>query len=58
MRNATATQPAVTWEFIIDLLDVLERHGYRKSPSDRDVGRAIGMMTPLVHAYTGTRGDG
>ena len=58
MRNATATQPAVTWEFIIDLLDVQERHGYRKSPSDRDVGRAIGMVTPLIHAYTGTGDDG
>ncbi len=58
MRNATATQPTVTWEFIIDLLDVLERHGYRKSPSDRDVGRAIGMVTPLVRAYTGTGDDG
>jgi hypothetical protein len=58
MRHATATQPAVTWNFIIDLLDVLERHGYRKSPSDRDVGRAIGMVTPFVQAYTGTGDDG
>ena len=58
MRNATATQPTVTWEFIIDLFDVLERHGYRKSPSDRNVGRAIGMVTPLVQAYTGTSDDG
>jgi hypothetical protein len=43
MRQAIATQPAVTWGLVIDLLDVLERHGYRKSPCDRDVGRAIGM---------------
>jgi hypothetical protein len=58
MRNATAAQPAATWEFITGLLDVLERHGYRKSPSDRDVGCAIGMVTPLVRAYTGTGDDG
>lgn len=58
MRNATATQPAVTWEFIIDLLGVLERHGYRKSLSDRGIGRAIGLVTPLVQAYTGTGDDG
>jgi hypothetical protein len=58
MRNATATQPAVTWKLVIDLLDVLERHGYRQNPSDRDIGRAIGMVTPLVQAYTGTGGDG
>ena len=58
MRNATATPPAVTWEFIIDLLDVLDRHDHRKSPSDRDVGRAIAMVTPLVQAYTGTSDDG
>jgi len=58
MRNATATQPAVTWEFATDLLDVLERHGYRKSPRDRDAGRAIAMVTPLVQAYTGTGDDG
>jgi hypothetical protein len=58
MRNATATQPTVTWEFVIDLLDVLERHGYRKSPSDRDVGRAIAMVTLLVQVYTGMSDDG
>ncbi len=58
MRHAIATQPAVTWELVIDLLDVLERHGYRKRPSDRDVGRAIAMVTPLVSAYTGTGDDG
>jgi hypothetical protein len=58
MRHATATQPAVTWELVIDLLDVLDRHRYRKSPCDRDVGRAIGMVTPLVQAYTGTGDDG
>jgi hypothetical protein len=58
MRHATATQPEVTWEIVIDLLDVLERHGYRKSPCDRDVGRAIAMVMPLVRAYTGTGDDG
>jgi hypothetical protein len=55
MRHATATQPEVTWELVIDLL---ERHGYRKSPCERDVGRAIGMVTPLLQAYTGTGDDG
>jgi hypothetical protein len=58
MRHATAKQPAVTWELVIDLLDVLERHGCRKSPCDQDVGRAIGLVTPLVQAYTRTGDDG
>jgi hypothetical protein len=58
MRNATATQQVATWGLVIDLLDALENHGYRKSPSDRDVGRASGMVTPLVQALTGTGDDG
>jgi hypothetical protein len=58
MRHATATQPAVAWELVVGLLDVLERHGYRTSPCDRDAGRAIGMVTPLIQAYTGTGDDG
>jgi hypothetical protein len=48
----------VAWELVVDPLDVLERDGHRKSPSDRDVGRAIAVVTPLVQAYTGTSGDG
>jgi hypothetical protein len=29
-----------------------------RAPCDRDVGRAIGMVTSLVQAYTGTGDDG
>jgi hypothetical protein len=54
MPNTTAAPPPVTWEFVIDLLDGLERHGYRKSPSGRDVD----MVTPLVPACTGIGDDG
>lgn len=41
-----------TWGFIIEVLDVLEKHGYRKA-SDAAGGRAVGILGDLVEAYEG-----
>ena len=39
---------------ILDVLDVLERHGYHKY-DNQHTGRAIGMIFDLAHIYEGTR---
>jgi hypothetical protein len=41
----------------MDILDVLERHAVRKSGSDRDVGRAVGLVGSLALAYSGADND-
>ncbi len=51
------TTDSITWETVIDILNVLEAHGFRKSTSSQDVGRAVGMIAPLVRAYTGAGDD-
>ena len=43
-----------TWGLILDVLDVLERHGYRKY-DNQHTGRAIGVMFDLAHVYEGAR---
>ena len=43
-----------TWGLILDVLDVLERHGYHKY-DNQHTGRAIGMILDLAHIYEGTR---
>ena len=43
-----------TWGLILDVLDVLERHGYNKY-DNQHTGRAIGVMSDLAHVYEGTR---
>jgi hypothetical protein len=48
--------PRFTWGLIIDVLDVLERHGYRKG-DDQHTGRAIGMLLRLAATYEGTGQD-
>jgi hypothetical protein len=45
--------PRFTWGLIMDVFDVLERHGYRKG-DDRHTGRAIGILGDLVETYEGT----
>jgi hypothetical protein len=47
-----ATDARMTWGLIIDLLDVLERHGYHRADS-RHTGQAVGLILPMVRAYTG-----
>ena len=46
-----------TWGLVIDVLDVLERHGYRKG-DDQHTGQAIGMLHALAATYEQTGGDG
>lgn len=43
-----------TWGMIIDVLDVLEKHGYRRG-DDRHTGRAVGLVGDLARIYEGTQ---
>jgi len=42
------------WGLIIDVLDVLEQHGYRQA-DDQHTGRAVGLIGDLAHIYEGTQ---
>ena len=43
----------LTWGLIIDVLDVLERHGYRRSDSEH-TSQAIGLIRHVARIYEGT----
>ena len=43
----------LTWGFILEVLDVLERHGYRRSDNEH-TGQAIGLIRNLARIYEGT----
>jgi hypothetical protein len=43
-----------TWGLIIDVLDVLEQHGYRHA-DDQHTGRAVGLIGDLARIYEGTQ---
>ena len=43
----------LTWGFIIEVLDVLERHGYHRSDSEH-TGQAIGLIRHVARIYEGT----
>ena len=43
----------LTWGFILEVLDVLERHGYHRIDNQR-TGHAIGLLGNLAHIYDGT----
>jgi hypothetical protein len=43
-----------TWGLIIDVLDVLEKHGYRRG-GDQHTGRAVGLVGELARIYEGTQ---
>ena len=43
-----------TWGLILDVLDVLERHGYHQY-DDQHTGRAVGVIFDLARTYEGTR---
>ena len=47
------TDQRLTWGFIIEVLDVLERHGYRRRDSDH-TGQAIGLIRHVARIYEGT----
>jgi hypothetical protein len=46
--------PRHTWGLIIDVLDVLEQHGYHQA-NDQHTGRAVGLVSDLAHIYEGTQ---
>jgi hypothetical protein len=43
-----------TWSMIIDVLDVLEKHGYRRG-DDQHTGRAVHLVGDLARIYEGTQ---
>ena len=43
-----------TWGLIIDVLDVLERHGYHQA-DDQHTGRAVALVGDLARIYEGTQ---
>ena len=43
-----------SWGLIIDVLDVLEKHGYRRG-DDQHTGRAVGLVGDLARIYEGTQ---
>jgi transcriptional regulator with XRE-family HTH domain len=43
----------MTWGFIFEVLDVLDRHGYRRS-DNQHTGQAIGLIRDVAHVYEGT----
>jgi hypothetical protein len=45
----------LTWGLIIDVLDVLERHGYHKH-DNQHTGQAVGVIHDLARVYEGTGG--
>jgi hypothetical protein len=48
-----ADDERLTWGFILEVLDVMERHGYRRSDSDH-TGQAIGLIRHTARIYEGT----
>ncbi len=48
-----ADDQRLTWGFILEVLDVLERHGYRRSDSEH-TGQAIGLIRHVARIYEGT----
>ena len=44
----------LTWGFILEVLDVMERHGYHRS-DNQHTGQAIGLLGNLAHVYDGTK---
>ena len=48
-----ADDQRLTWGFILEVFDVLERHGYRRSDSEH-AGQAIGLIRQVARIYEGT----
>jgi hypothetical protein len=48
-----AEDQRLTWGFILEVLDILERHGYRRSDSEH-TGQAIGLIRRVARIYEGT----
>ena len=43
----------LTWDFIREVLDVIERHGYHRGDNAR-TGQAIGLIGDVARIYEGT----
>jgi hypothetical protein len=43
----------LTWDFILEVLDFMERHGYRRSNNEH-TGQAIGLIRDTARIYEGT----
>ena len=43
----------LTWDLIFEVLDVLGRHGYRRS-DNQHAGQVIGLINDVTHIYEGT----
>ena len=43
-----------SWSMVIDVLDVLEKHGYRRG-DDQHTGRAVRLVGDLARIYEGTQ---
>jgi hypothetical protein len=43
----------LTWDLIFEVLDVLERHGYRHN-DNQHAGQVIGLIPDVTHIYEGT----
>ena len=48
-----ADDDRLTWGFILEVLDVMERHGYRRS-DNQHTGQAIGLIGDVARIYEGT----
>ena len=48
-----ADDERLTWGFILEVLDVMERHGYRRSDNEH-AGQAIGLIRDVARIYEGT----
>jgi hypothetical protein len=49
-----ADDERLTWGFILEVLDVMERHGYRRSDNEH-AGQAIGLIGDVARIYEGTQ---
>ena len=43
-----------TWGFVLEVIDVLERHGYRRH-NNQHTGQAVAVIGDLAQVYDGTR---
>jgi hypothetical protein len=48
-----ADDERLTWGFILEVLDVMERHGYRRRDNEH-AGQAIGLIGDVARIYEGT----
>ena len=48
-----ADDERLTWGFILEVLDVMERHGYRRRDNEH-TGQAVGLIGDVARIYEGT----